>query len=1478
MTINQREGQWLHWSKPFFSIPTSICNTLLWSLLSVLLIQASVLRAADIFAIVSDRSAADLAGGAHEYLKRNTKESDSRQTIQIRSVTQINEMSDDQLRNELKQAKTVLYAAIFGEPVERLLAIDYPDKQKRFVVSSDRRLYSLNHTRDFGIFSQLSSEQKNTLIKSTKTSLEEQVNTYPDFSQWLQARAYWQGRGRENLGYLWQFLNQGGAVAPSIREQIRLYLNSSSVTSEQLADSINRNQATLFILDQDSGDRPGDWDLHQQLCEKQLFQCVSMLAEWGQASIDAVKKMKALAPKKAPWAILSLQDFVIGGGEAREEVSHLLSAFNVPVFKGIRQIEMTRGQWELSRQGITTDSIHYRVAMPEIQGTSQPTILALASEASIDPLTGVRIVRTEPQVDQVVNLQARINNWMDLQTKENVEKRIGIIYYNHPPGRHNIGADNLNVSESLWDMLQALKKQGYDTGDLPESPDKLLDILQQKGVNLPQDRKALETMAPLVNGVSVADYQKWFLTLPVSVQKEMTDGPLGYLHGRIMEALSDQTVLDNPETRSMLSNLIKTTITDLRHVLDGVRIKVKRRRALALLDQLEANYVLLLQQGNSSQKIDLLEEGGQLVAAIVGMKIEGLRGWGAAPGRTMVWDNRLLIPGVQFGKVFLGPQPPRGWELNEELLHANMSFPPPHQYMAFYHYLKNIFAADALIHVGRHSTYEFLPRRSAGLAADDYPTLMMASLPSIYPYIVDGVGEGIQAKRRGLAVMVDHLTPPLAVTELYDDLLSLRQLIESAEAAVDEGTRKLAVKSIRVQIEQSGLRDELIASMDEELKVRGISFDQVDDDFLLHEVGHYLTKIQESFMPLGLHVFGRDWDEEAVDTMLASMKQEDDPKQVNIWRKDLERSPAEEMKSLLNALDGGFVAPGKGNDPIKTPEALPTGRNFHALDGSLLPTSVGYKLGVELADKVRANPATEGDKKQAVILWASDAVRDEGAMIAFGMDLLGIRPVWNSRGIVQGIERIPLDKKRQQRFDVLFTTSGLFRDLYGQQMEWLDQSVLIALAGSAEVIRKDYPALTLHLETALKPLRLFEEGSEPLSVNIVANNWINETRELLLQLPESERDDAGRRASLRVFGTAPGSYGAGINRLVERSGSWQERKELGAVFAKRMGYAYGMADANSDSSTVINAQGDFKRQLQQVGQTYLGRASNLYGLMDNNDAFDYLGGLNLAVETVSGKAPDSYVIQHARTDNADLEPLESALMGELRGRFLNPQWIEPLMAEGYAGARTMGSEFIEYLWGWQVTSPEIIKSRVWDEVKAVYLDDRLELRLDEFLKTDHNNQVRTNILAVMLVAAGKGFWQADAQTLKEVSEEFARSVLENGIPGSGHTHPDHPVYQQIMPYLDQQTQTVLGQLLKDSRMPSELETESTEAITRIQEIDRDTVDTPVHPPSEKENSGETVNNAEMKIDEQNNNKILFLLIGMLILLFAGILRGRRGIK
>ena len=1494
---------------------------------------SSTLNAAElkILALVSDRSTASMVAGAHQFLKvENSLTAPLLQSnITIRSVSQLNQLNNNQIQQLINQHQALIIAGVFGESVERLLALKYKPQQTRLILNTDRRLMVLHQDVQGGRVADLSKKQLQTLMATVDKNEYLQALTvkqqqWPQFAYWLQARAYWKNRGKENIAHLFTWLEKITpsnfenskpvnrrnillSLAPKILplQPIRFYWQEQLISVAELNKNIAKlvNKPIVFIVDHDTGDQPGQWQLHQQLCQRQWV-CVSVLAGWGKPSEEAIETIRSFKSTQ-PLAIIALQDFVIGGGEGREAVARKFIALNIPVFKGIRVTELSALEYQLSPTGLPSDSVHYRVAMPELQGVSQPHILALASSAKLDSLTGASLSISQVLTKEVARLQARIKAWLVLKTTGNSAKKVAVVYYNHPPGRHNIGADNLDVQQSLWQILQELKSQGYDLGpesDFPNSAEELLDILQLKAVNLPQDAAALNEMSPLINAMSVSKYQGYFDTLPEEVKAEMIEGPLGYLHAQVNSYLFAQgqaelaklsVVERNSVLKALLEN-VESTSVDLHHALDGIRHK-GRARALDLMAQLTENYkeLITLKLANNKVTAKQWQTTESLKKALIAMQIEGIRGWGQVPGKTMVWNNKILLPGVQFGNIFLGPQPPRGWELNEELLHANMTFPPPHQYLAFYYHLRNVFKANAIVHLGRHSTYEFLPKRAVGLSASDYPSLIIESIPSIYPYIVDGVGEGIQAKRRGIAVMLDHLTPPLATTELYDGLLQLRQLIESAEAASNQDTKKKAIKALHHKIKVLNLTDELVASMDEELQVRGKGFSEVDDDFLLHEVGHYLTKLQEDFMPLGLHVYGRDWQKEAIDIMMTSIEKGElafDDIQRNKIKQNLIKSPQSEMTSLLNALNGGFVTPGKGNDPIRTPDSLPTGRNFYALDGSLIPSQLGFTTGQQLASKARVeNPVVDKTHKEAVILWASDAVRDEGAMIAFGMDMLGVKPVWNRRGILKSLQLMPLDEQRAERRDIVFTTSGLFRDLYAQQLAWLDRSVLLALAASKQVIERDHPALIMALNSALQPVEHMlaqqkHQLDESLANNMVASNWLREAQALLQANGTITPELLGRQASYRIFGTAPGAYGAGINRLAERSGAWQERKQLGEAYIKRMSHAYGVPNDNIAMGS--NVQKLFRQQLAQVNSTYLGRASNLYGLIDNNDAYDYLGGLNLAIETITGEQPDSFVISHANNQQLSIDPLQTALLSELRGRFLNRQWIQPLMKQGYAGARTMGSEFIENLWGWQATSPEIIKSWVWNDLKAIYIDDSLDIGLDEFLQQKHNVHVQSNMLAVMLVAIEKGFWQAEQQTQTELADLFAKNIVENGIPGSGHTHANHPIYEFIKPMLSAELNRQLAEVLAAANHTPLGDVGS--GVQHIQEISTETIteiSTKIkmnETPNIQKNKALNDSVKENSLDKDSNEPpvkkdhlLLGLVLLILLLILAGFFRSRR---
>jgi cobaltochelatase CobN len=1337
---------------------------------------------ATVVGVVSERSAAEMAAGAERFLAAHPDHK-----VVLRTPEQISRLDGKALQSLIRQADALLLAAVFGDQVgrlERVIRAQLADRDfPLLAINGDRALTRLSRLDDRMVLDGLDDTTLNDLMKAPEPGADVKAHRaglrerFPRQVPWLEGRGLYQGRTPEHLDALlrWMLVQTGLDLSvPNLppRALIRYYRNGEAM--EQPANLNLQPGPVVTLLDLDSGDRPGDRALLDATCgalEDRGIQCFAILSRWGGASLEAVRTLDSAVGPATLSGIVSLQDFTIGGGEGRRQVTEELTRLDVPVIKGLRLASRTANQWQLSIDGIPSDKVHYKLAMPELQGVSQPMVLATAEPEVIDEHTGVALTLTQPVADRVETVADRLKRWRALQSKPNADKRVAIIYYNHPPGRQNIGADNLDVPASLYEMLTWLKAQGYDTGPLPESPEALTDLIQERGVSLPDDPRALREMVGEVASMDSDTYRRYLETLPAVVQQEMAHGPMGYLHERLEQA-------HGMGEKDLATGLLNRGIRDLRHLIEHIQ-HPDRKKALTRLDEYEALWQRRLNEGGHRRE---LEAGRD---ALLSTGIPGLQGWGEAPGQSMVVNDRLIFPGLRFGNIYIGPQPPRGWEVDEELLHANMTFPPTHQYVGFYHWLRDHYQADALVYLGRHSTREFLPRRRAGLTGDDYPDLLGGDLPLIYPYIVDGVGEGIQAKRRALGVMISHLTPPLAATELYDELLELRQLVETWESAnePDSPTRERALVMLREKIQELDISEDLEQEIAGEmgLSVDEVSVDELSPDLLVHEAGHYVTDMQEHFMPLGLHVFGRDWDKDMVDTMLSSMAGEAETPEAT-WRQNLEISPASERQSFLAALEGRFVPPGQGNDPLRTPAVLPTGRNFHALSDDLIPTRVAWSLATELTVETMADKGRKKDESDALVLWASDTVRDEGVMIAFGMKLLGIRPIWNSRGIVKGLERLPAgpDTDTPVRRNVVFTTSGLFRDLYESQLEWLDLASRYALAGAAKTIETKHPQLTEALEQALSelPEAMREPGNETLATNEVAARWVADTRVLLAAGASAQ--DAGAEAAYRVFGTAPGAYGAGVNRLATRSGAWQDRQQLGNAYRRRMGHVYGKGSQGEPAHQA------FDRQLQGVGHTYLGRASHLYGLLDNDDGFDFQGGLSNAVEHLRGEPPQNQVLQYADPKNPRVDSLQRALQVELRARNLNPQWLAPLMEHGYAGARTMGSDFLDNLWGWQVTSPQVLRSSMWDEINDVYFQDRHDLGLDDFLAEGHNVHVKTHMQAIALLAVKRGYWEADVFTRKALARDFAGNIIDHGLPGSGHTRPGHPLMDWVAEQLEPQ--------------------------------------------------------------------------------------------
>ncbi|MEL7662864.1 MAG: cobaltochelatase subunit CobN [Methanosarcina mazei] len=947
---------------------------------------------------------------------------------------------------------------------------------------------------------------------------------------------------------------------------------------------------------------------------------------------------------------------------------------DVPVINGIVNNYMNRTGYEVSSRPLPADKM-MKLDLQELWGAIDPVIMA-ATE--IDPETGTETsVSIDYQVDWLID---RVESWVNLGEIPDSDKKVAIIYYNHGGGKDNIGASYLDVVPSLSSLLDAMAAGGYainENQSLNET--ELLNLMLTQGINIgtwaPGELEKMVATGKVVL-VPESTYEGWFSELPEEKQQEVIEQ------------------------------------------------------------------------------------------------------WGPAPGEIMVWENEsgryLVIPRIEAGdNVLLAPQPSRGWLDDSEALYHDSELPPHHQYIAFYLWLQHSeeeggFGSDALVHFGRHGTQEWLPGKEFGLSRYDWPSLMIGDVPVIYPYVMDGLGEGNEAKRRGGAVIVDHLVPPIVSAGSYGDYANLSEAIHNYGQAEADASLKTAHRSEVLNLTLS-------LSLDEEFNMTEAENNETYfNAVFLEGLEELLDEYKSQSMPYGLHILGTSPKGEQLVGMVNSMLGTDfadsvsefnETESAQLYLLDLVLNQGvnsteaqvqvlgtgnetvstflasaeeyaanlalgeEEIQQVLNALDGRFIPGNQGGDPVRNPEALPSGRNFYAFDQRIVPTEAAWTLGQEMADQMlEAYLAEHGNypRKVAYVLWAGETTRHEGVMEAEILYLLGVKPVWNS-GRVVDVEAIPMETLGRPRIDVVIQISGLYRDMYPDKVRLLDKAVKLAYA------QEDSP-------------NYVRENADALKTSLMSKGSLNESEALDLSL-------------LRIFGSEDGAYGTGLPNAVSASDTWESNDALADLYINRMCNAYG------ENVWGENLKDLFKKSLEGVEATVHSRSTNLYGTLDNDDFFQYLGGLNLAVSSVSGgEYPDSFITNMLTGGDEKTETLEEFLKRETYSRYFNPRWIDGMQGNGYAGAREM-SDFVENLWGWEATNPDLISDDMWNKVYQTYMADQ---ELSDWVK-QNNPYAYQSMTARMLETARKGSWDASDDVLKSLAEEYAESVVKDGVTCCHHT-------------------------------------------------------------------------------------------------------------
>ncbi|HET9128132.1 MAG TPA: cobaltochelatase subunit CobN, partial [Propionibacteriaceae bacterium] len=500
-----------------------------------------------------------------------------------------------------------------------------------------------------------------------------------------------------------------------------------------------------------------------------------------------------------------------------------------------------------------------------------------------------------------------------------------------------------------------------------------------------------------------------------------------------------------------------------------------------------------------------------------GFRAAVVEAWGESPGRLFVNDDgELVLATLRAGNVVLLIQPPRGFGENPVAIYHDPDLPPSHHYLAAYRWIERGFRADAVVHLGKHGSMEWLPGKRAAMSASCGPDAAIGSLPLVYPFLVNDPGEGAQAKRRAHATIVDHLVPPMARAESYGDIARLEQLLdEHANVASMDPAKLPAIRGEIWQLMRS-------AEMHRDLGLDERPEDAEFDDFLLHVDG-WLCEIKDAQIRDGLHVLGaapsgearvnlvlsilratqvwggvgnavpglrtalglsEDADLAAVDEAEARARELVERMEVAGWDPAvigelhddpgvrgvltfaaeqvvprLERT-SDELDAVLHALDGGFVPAGPSGSPLRgLVNVLPTGRNFYTVDPRAVPSRLAWQTGQAMADSLLDRYLAETGAHPASVglsVWGTSAMRTSGDDIAEVLALLGVRPEWDEQSRrVSKLSVVPLEELGRPRIDVTVRISGFFRDAFPHVVAMLDDAVAM-VAGLDEPADRNF--------------------------------------------------------------------------------------------------------------------------------------------------------------------------------------------------------------------------------------------------------------------------------------------------------------------------------------------------------------------------------------------------------------------------------------
>ncbi|NRQ48636.1 cobaltochelatase subunit CobN [Aeromicrobium stalagmiti] len=743
-----------------------------------------------------------------------------------------------------------------------------------------------------------------------------------------------------------------------------------------------------------------------------------------------------------------------------------------------------------------------------------------------------------------------------------------------------------------------------------------------------------------------------------------------------------------------------------------------------------------------------------------------LEAWGPAPGKLFVNDDQeIVLATIRAGNVILMIQPPRGYGENPVAIYHDPDMAPSHHYLAAYRWVEEEWGAHAVVHLGKHGSMEWLPGKNAALSASCGTDAAIGNMPLIYPFLVNDPGEGAQAKRRAHATIVDHLIPPMARAESYGDIAKLEQLLDEYANIAAMDPAKLP--AIRSQI-WTHMR---AAEMHRDLGLDDIPDEEEFDDFIFNVDG-WLCEIKDAQIRDGLHVLGQapagearvnlvlsilrasqiwggdagavpglraalglkegdghlgaiDQIEEQARALVLAMEAADWDASVARTLTDvpdvvrvLEFAATEvvprlaqttdELDHVLHALDGGFIPAGPSGSPLRgLVNVLPTGRNFYTVDPKAVPSRLAWETGRAMADSlIERHLADTGEYPRSVGLsvWGTSAMRTSGDDIAEVLALIGVEPEWDPASRrVNGLRVVPLDELDRPRIDVTVRISGFFRDAFPHVIGILDDAI-------RQVADLDEPADRNYVR-AHAQADLAEHGDE-------------------------------RRATTRIYGSKPGSYGAGILQVIE-AGNWKNDNDLAEVYTAWGGFAYGR---DLDGAPAAD---DMRANYRRIAVAAKNIDTREHDIADSDDYFQYHGGMVATVRALTGQDPKAYVGDSTTPDAVRTRTLQEETTRVFRARVVNPRWIGAMQRHGYKGAFELAAT-VDYLFGFDATTG-VVHDWMYETLANEYVLDETN---QAFMKKSNPWALR-GIIERLNEAVDRDLWaEPDADLLAQMQQVY----------------------------------------------------------------------------------------------------------------------------